>query len=146
MTPLRRLRGRLITAILSISLCGATEAQPNDELIMSWAGPSEMGFLRVELRTPDPKDPGISRLVIKCATLAGITTHTGQLVLLPIDIRTDPSVSHLFVASSADMAKHARYGPTVVGSMAHAGTFRLYVLGPCDLRTPPTLKPLGGAE
>lgn len=125
----------------ALATFAGAESSSDPGVIMAWTGQSELGYLRVELWTPDAKEPGAARLVIKCATLAGITTHQGQMVRLPDDIRTDPDVDHLFVASSEDMSKNARHGSPVLASLAADGTLRLYSVGPCVFRTRPNLKP-----
>jgi hypothetical protein len=122
-------------------LTGRLQAQPVDEMILAWTGQSEMGFVRVELWSPDAKDPQSSRLVIKCASLEGVTIHLGRMVRLPPDIRNDDGVNQIFVASAEEIKKYQRYGDPVVASIASDGTLRLYVVGFYDFRVRPTLKP-----
>lgn len=132
---------RLVVSMLLVSAAGRCRAEPNDQLILAWTGQTELGFVRVELWTPDPKEPRASRLVIKCATLPGVMTHAGQMVALPDDIRTDPNVTQLFVVSADDMVRNPRGGAHVLAALTLDGTLRLYGVGPCVFRTRPTLKP-----
>lgn len=142
MTPVAAARGYYRLCILfTIVLCRSA-AQPSDQVIQAWTGPSDLGYLRVELWTPTEKEPGVSRLVIKCASLPGVTVHSGLLIRLPDDIRSDPRVGQLFIVLPSDMTRTARYGSQVVAAISPESELRLYSIGPIELRDRPTLKPI----
>lgn len=144
MTPFAWLRRKGAVALALALTIGRLGAQQADQMILGWSGQSELGYLRVELWTPDAQEPRASRLVIKCASLLGVTTHVGHVVLLPDDLRSEHSINQLFVATAEDMARNGRHGSPVVAAISVDGTLRLYAVGPCEFRARPSLKPLSG--
>ena len=131
---------------LAIVLLAPARGLADDQLILAWVGQSELGYLRVELRSPDPKEPKLARLVIKSAATVSVMVHTGQLVAIPTDMSLGAKVHQLFIASPADIEKYASYGPTVLAAIGIDGGLRLYTAGTYQFRERPELKPLGSAE
>lgn len=107
---------------------------------MVWHGPSEAGFLRAELwRRERAEFP--AELVIASVGEGTRIVYVGSLISLPLQLKTDPASTRLFVRSPADIrTQHARE-TAIIASVSPTGILRVYGFGFRDFGMPCELKP-----
>jgi WD40 repeat protein len=110
---------------------------------MVWAGASELGYLRVELRSRTGADTIFEdELVIKSTTAAHSATYGGRLVDLPTLIKTEPKISQLFVRTSGSRLTSNGHDVAIIATVSDDGTLRLWECGVRLLVEPCVLHPV----
>ena len=104
--------------------------------ILSWGGQSHMGYLKVELRGPNPPAQ-TSLLEIRVYRADGtINNYTGRMIELPPDLNLSGGVWQAFI----QFPDNSQLDKGMVALLAPDGLLKLYVyrsihgLGPCELR------------
>jgi hypothetical protein len=140
--------GFLLIAPVLNSASESTGSPDNDvhppTPILVWHGPSEIGYLRVELwNKPASERPFTQELVVKSASYEGSVTYNGLMLRVPTEIKMDPVITQIFVRSPSDIEAHKFREFSILATLAPDGTLRLYgygnnlfipacVLRPCD--------------